>query len=727
MTIDQFIPLSKDRLFNWLKTLSNQLSKGSLIIDIIDENLPILHANSHFLKFTLFEMNDLLNQNINILNGHRTNETSIEELNLHLKSGVAKKITILHYTKEESAFWNSITLHPIRNEDNVIQYILLTCEDTTEAELNKMVYKLEHEVYEAIDQEDNLQSILNLITEKIELFYIRDVYCAIHIFDENCKIKSLGTHSLPLEIINELSILEITPNTSLNSNAVYLKDFAQQDHHIDLFKHWHLNFIQGSWTKPILTPQNEVSGILTLFNQDATELKQIDINYLNRLALLIQLAIKYAEQKIELSRLAFFDVETNLPNLHYFKSELSEWINVGNSGLVAILHPTEFNKIVDLYGRNAGADLLRQVADRMQIYFPESDSLISRFSNSLIFGKVDENDCFLAYNQHLESITQLPFIIDGKEIYITLKIGYTVFNQSMTVEQSIHQADIALSNAQKRTGMSYAVYEDNSTKQLTEEMDILNQLAYGLQHEEFEVYLQPKINFQTIEVEGFEALSRWNSSKLGFISPVKYIPIAEQTGKIKAIDLQNFKKILVWLQNRINENKKILPIALNISPDHFYDPDFLQNIRDIFYQYNVPPYYIKLEVTESIELVDFKNAKEILNQLRHMGIECSIDDFGIGFSSLSYLPQLPFSEIKIDRSFVSAMNEPGMYAIVQTIIQLAKNIQMRPIAEGIETEEQLAMLQKLGCPAGQGYYFYKPMSITEAEQLLDTKKTADGK
>lgn len=727
MTIDQFIPLSKDRLFNWLKTLSNQLSKGSLIIDINDENLPILHANPHFLKFTSFELNELLHQNINILNGHRTNQTSIEELNLHLKSGVAKKFTILHYMKEGSAFWNAITLHPIRNEDNVIQYILLTCEDTTEAELNKMVYKLEHEVYEAIDHEDNLQSILNLITEKIELFYIRDVYCTIHIFDENCNIKSLGSHSLPLQIINELDLLTISPNTGLNSNAVYLMDYTNKDQHKNLFKEWNLNFVQGSWTKPILTPQNEVSGILTLFNQDATELKQIDINYLNRLALLIQLAIKYAEQKIELSRLAFFDVETNLPNLHYFKSELSEWMNNCNSGFVAIIHPTEFNKVVDLYGRNAGAELLRQVAERMQEYFPPDDALISRFSNSLILGKIDENECFLAYNQHLESLTQVPFFIDGKENYITLKIGYTTFDQSMTVEQSIHQADVALSNAQKRTGTSYAVYEDNSTKQLTEEMDILNQLAYGLHHEEFEVYLQPKINFQTIEVEGFEALSRWNSSKLGFISPVKYIPIAEQTGKIKAIDLLNFKQILAWLQRRINENKKILPIALNISPDHFYDPDFLQNIRNTFYQYNVPPHYIKLEVTESIELVDFAKAKDILDQLRQMGIECSIDDFGMGFSSLSYLPQLPFSEIKIDRSFVSAMNEPGMYAIVQTIIQLAKNIQMRPVAEGIETEEQLAMLQQLGCPAGQGYYFYKPMSIIAAEQLLDMKKTADEK
>ena len=725
MTIDQFIPLSKDRLFNWLKTLSNQLSKESLIIDINDENLPILHANPHFLKFTSFELNEVLHQSINILNGQKTNKTSVEILNLHLKSGVAEKFTILHYTKEGSAFWNSVTLHPIRNDDNVTQYILLTCEDTTEAELNKMVYKLEHEVYEAINHEDNLQSILNLITEKIELFYIRDVYCTIHIFHENCQIKSLGTHSLPLQIINELDILQISPHTGQNMNTVYLMNFADKDRHKELFDYWNLNYVQGSWTKPILTSQNEVIGILTMFNQDSSELDQIDINYLNRLALLIQLAIKYAEQKIELSRLAFFDVETNLPNLHYFKSELSEWSKNVKSGFVAILHPTEFNKVVDLYGRNAGADLLRQVAVRMHEYFPEGDALISRFSNSLILGKADGNDCFLACNQHLESLTQLPFTIDGKEIYITLKIGYTNFNQSMTVEQSIHQADIALSNAQKKTGTSYAVYEDNSTKQLTEEMDILNQLTYGLQHEEFEVYLQPKINFQTMEVEGFEALSRWNSSKLGFISPVKYIPIAEQTGKIKAIDLLNFKQILQWLQNRLDKEKRILPIALNISPDHFYEPDFLQNIRSTFYQYNVPPQYIKLEVTESIELADLAKAKDILSQLKQMGLECSIDDFGIGFSSLSYLPQLPFSEIKIDRSFVSAMNEPGMFAIVQTIIQLAINIQMRPIAEGVETEEQLAMLQQLGCPAGQGYYFYKPMAITEAEQLLDMKKTAD--
>ncbi len=215
-----------------------------------------------------------------------------------------------------------------------------------------------------------------------------------------------------------------------------------------------------------------------------------------------------------------------------------------------------------------------------------------------------------------EPLTQVPFIIDGKENYITLKIGYTTFDSAMTVEQCIHQADIALSKARNLSGTSFAMYEDNTTKQLTEEMEIFNQLAYALQHEEFEVYLQPKINFKTIEIEGFEALSRWNSSKLGFISPEKYISIAEQSGKIKDIDLLNFKKVLRWLQNRINEGKKILPVALNISPNHFYDPHFITNITNIFTQFNVPPHYIKLEVTESIELVDFMKAKNILEQLK---------------------------------------------------------------------------------------------------------------
>lgn len=719
MHLNQLTPLSKDRLFMWLKTLSNQLSKGTIIIDFNDSNLSILHANNDFLKLTHYSLEQIIGQNLSIFNGHLTNIDTVNEMKYYLQYGIKQSFTILHYTKSGCTFWDKINIHPIRDEDEVIQYILLTFEDETELELNKMLSKLEHEVYEAIEHDNNLQSILTLISQKIESYYIRDVYCTIHQIDNFQSIQTIGSNTLPIEVVNELELLKITPNMGFNESAIYIKKCMLNEQQNHLFKTNQLKPIHGSWSKPILTPQHQVLGILTLFQQENIELKQTDIDYINRLALLIQLAIKYAEQKNELRRLAFYDVESNLPNSHYFKSTLQQWIDEESCGFISIIHASEYSNIIDLYGRKAGSDLLIQIRDRIHSLADSGEVFIARFSNSIIFAKKTDIKDLTFYEPHVCQLTTIPYIIDEVKHFITLKIGATFFNKHSFVDECIHQADIALTKARKVNGTNAEMYEINSNNKLQQDMEIFNQLTFGIQNEEFHVHLQPKINFQTLEVEGFEGLSRWHSHVLGFVSPVQFIPIAEQTGKIKDIDLLNFKTVLAWLQKRLDEGKKILPVALNVSPNYFYDRDFLKNTISIFEQFQVPAHYIKFEVTESIELIDITKAKDILMQLNKLGIKSSIDDFGVGYSSLSYLPHLPFSEIKIDRSFINSMKEPGMYAVVQTIIQLANNIQMRAIAEGIETEEQLAMLQQLGCPAGQGYYFHKPMPIEEAEKLLD--------
>lgn len=719
MHVNPLVPLSKDRLFNWLKTLSNQLSKGALIIDTHDVNFSILHANNDFLTFSNYNLEQLIGQNVTIFNGPKTDLETVNELIYHIKQGITQKFTILHYTADGSAFWNYISIDPFRDENQIIQYLLITCEDHTELELNKMLSKLEHEVYKEIDEDDNLQSILTLISNKIETYYIRDVYCTIHLFDESNHYRSFGSNTLPVDIIEQLDLLCLTPKKGANEAAIYLKNFTYTPVTEQIFKSQQLNLVSSSWTKPILDTQKNSIGILTLFHQNKTDLKQDDINYLNRMALLIHLAIKYAEQKYELLRLAFYDVETNLPNAHFFKTELHQWIKDGFEGFIALLHPKEFNKIVDLYGRSAGDNLLRQMVNRLKEQATPSEEFVARFSNSIIIAKKTGTRNLERYQSHIKRLTTMPYFINDKENYITVKIGISFFHSQSHVDECLHQADIALSKSQSINGTNVALYEENSNKQLAEEMEIFNQLIYGISNEEFKVHLQPKINMGTLEIEGFEALSRWHSHTLGHVSPAQFIPVAEQSGKIKHIDLQNFKTILSWLQNRIHLGKPILPIALNISPDHFYDPKFLKNVELIFKQYDVPANYIQFEVTESIELVDFIKAKDILNQLNELGIKSSIDDFGVGFSSLSYLPKLPFSEIKIDRSFINSMCDPGVYAVVQTIIQLANNIQMRAIAEGIETKEQLTMLQEMGCPAGQGFYFFKPMSLADAEKLLD--------
>lgn len=719
MQTNPLMPLSRNRLLIWLKSFSDQLSKGTVILDFHEKSLPILHVNNDFLQLTSYSKDALIGQNITIFNGQKTNLNTYDELTKALKKGASNSFTLLHYSKDGSAFWNHMTIHPIRDQHDAVQYLLLTCEDHTTQALNKMLSKLEHEVYEEINNGDNLQSILTLISEKIENYYIRNVYCTIHLIENQNKIKSVGSHSLPLHIVQQLEIPEISPNIYSNNQAVYFKELVLTEYIANQFQKHQLNSVKTLWTKPILTPQQQIFGILTLLHEENVELKEDDLNYLNRLALLIQLAVNYAEQKLKLQRLAFYDIDTNIPNIPYFQKTLKQWIDEGYEGFIALIHPSEFNNLVDLYGRKAGDDLLRQMAERLQESTTPGEEFIARFSNSIIIAKKIPSQHLDTYQSRIKQLTKESYSINGKHNYITVKIGISYFDQTSLVEDCIHQADIALTKARSINGTNVAHFEEDSNKKLAEEMETFNQLVYSIQNEEFTVHLQPKINIHTLKIEGFEALSRWNSHVLGNVSPAIFIPIAEKSGKIKEIDSLNFKIILSWLQNRMIQGKIVYPIAINISPDYFYDVDFLTEVEHTYRQFDVPAKYIRFEVTESIELVDFTKAKEILQQLKKIGIECSIDDFGVGFSSLSYLSHLPFSEIKIDRSFINSMKDPGVYAVVQTIIQLAPNIYMRAIAEGIETKEQLMMLQAMGCPAGQGYYFYKPMPLEKIDQLLD--------
>ena len=197
------------------------------------------------------------------------------------------------------------------------------------------------------------------------------------------------------------------------------------------------------------------------------------------------------------------------------------------------------------------------------------------------------------------------------------------------------------------------------------------------------------------------------------------ISVAENAGKVREIDLQILELVLQWLSRRKRSGKALVKVAVNISPDHFYHPNFIKAIVELLRKYEIDPDCIILEVTENIGLVDFQTALMIIQELNSYGFKTSVDDFGMGFSSLSYLQKLPFAELKIDRSFINGIQEAGTLAIVRSIIQLALNLGMTSVAEGIETEEQVEILRTLGCKVGQGYYYYKPMSMEQLSEILD--------
>ena len=711
------MPLTKKYLLPFLCNVSDQYGSGMAIINLGESHFPIIYVNKAFTELTGYELEELSGHGIQSLNGIKTNFKKEKKLLYHFEHKLPIEINLIHYHKDGTAFWNNLTFQPIQSADDTITYAILHLKDITESMLNKMLSKLEHEVYTELEENGDLKRILQLITEKVELYYLQDIYCSIHVLNQHKKLHAIASGTLPLSLIKSISTLKNRNILEGHQETVYPHDLTVEHGNTRrLIENYQLS---SCWSKPIFNNEKQLIGYITIYIKNNSNLKQADINFLTKLSPIIALSMKYVEQRQELKRLAFYDIATGIPNYNFFYTNLSQWVQDYCSASILIVQPNEYTSIVDLYGRKFGDELIQQMTHRLlQLCHSDEDVLYGRFSNStLIIGVKDGPVLINDYITQLIDLTSTPFMIAEREIFISLKIGVSYFDSIISIDESVRRADIALTRA-RTDNETVSYFKAETDEKIKRELDILNQLRSGLNNEEFQVYLQPKINLYSKEIEGFEALARWHSPTLGIISPVEFIRVAEQGGKINEIDQIILKNVLKFQNERLQSGEKIVPIAVNISPVHFYSPSFVKDFMAIVHQYDIDSKFIKIEVTESVELFDFEKAKEILIELKKHGYDSSIDDFGVGFSSLSYLQQLPFSEIKIDRSFIHDIKDDGMHAVVQTIVQLANNLKMHVVAEGIETNEQYNILQKLGCKTGQGYFFHKPMPISEAEKLL---------
>ncbi|MFC7684680.1 EAL domain-containing protein [Ureibacillus sp. GCM10028918] len=715
------MPLTKDELFPFLCNISEQFHIGMAIINLEKSDFPFVYVNEAFTTLTGYLQNELIGKNFDLLTGINTSMEHYGELIYNIAGKSPFEKNILQYQKDGTAFWNHITCQPIKDYEGISSYALIHCKDITEQMLSKMLSKLEHEVYIELEENGELKNILQLITEKVEKYYIRDIFCAIHVVNQERNLVAIASGSLPLSLIKDLNHLEIGGSTTgYNESVVYINDLSIKSNNSNkLIKKYNLT---SCWSKPIFTNEKALLGYFSIYIKGEMQLRQADIEFLKKLSPIVALSMKYVKQKQELKKLAFFDVTTGIPNYNNFYTSLVLWVDEKINGSLLLIQPNEYSSIVDLYGRKFGDELIGQIVNRFLSMNELNEKIIyGRFSTtSFILGvKQTDVDNLNYFIKQILQITSTPFTIADREIFITLRIGVSYFNEHLTIDESIRRADTALTNSRlQNTVVSY--FEMGTDERIQRELNILNQLQFGLKNEEFTVHLQPKINLKTDEIEGFEALARWHSPVLGHVSPAEFIPIAEKSGKINEVDILILRKVLRFQNLRLSKGLKMIPIAVNISPVHFYSESFVNDFLTLVEEYKITPDYIKIEVTESVELFDLKKAKEILLELKKLGYESSIDDFGVGFSSLSYLQQLPFSEIKIDRSFINNINNHDMHAVVQTIVQLAEKLRMDVVAEGIETSEQYSILQKIGCKSGQGYYFHKPMPLEEAENLLDS-------
>jgi polar amino acid transport system substrate-binding protein len=311
-------------------------------------------------------------------------------------------------------------------------------------------------------------------------------------------------------------------------------------------------------------------------------------------------------------------------------------------------------------------------------------------------------------------------IINNFEFYISSSIGISLFPEHGTdIETLLKNAETAMYCAKECGKNNYFIFDENMHIRTLEKLDMEKSLRHAIRNEEFVVYYQPQISISSGDVTGMEALVRWNHPRLGFIPPMSFIPLAEETGLIIPIGEQILKIVCKQIKEWQDRGCQCVPIAVNISARQFENADILGTIDKVIKEADINSNLLEIEITETIAMSDFDYAVKILEGLKKRGIKVSLDDFGTGYSSLNYLKKLPINRVKIDKSFVNDLNSGACEEVIaEAVINIAHSMNLSVIAEGIETEEQLEFLKQKDCDIAQGYLFSRPVPNVEAEKLM---------
>lgn len=423
---------------------------------------------------------------------------------------------------------------------------------------------------------------------------------------------------------------------------------------------------------------------------------------------------------------ALHDLLTGLPNRILFNERLL--ISLANARsnreklAVMFLDLDRFKKINDTLGHEVGDRLLKAVALRLTDCIRDTD-ILARWGGdefTLLLPKISSAECSAETAQRILDALKPPFLLGNDYLHITSSIGIALYpDDGEDAETLIKNADAALYSAKAKGRNNYQFYTRNINEEASELLFLENRLHHAWERGEFRVYYQPKVNINTGKITGMEALVRWQSPELGFVAPVKFIPIAEENGLIVPIG--------EWvLRTACRQNKAWLDaglppmrIAVNLSARQLQQPDLVEMVAQVLAETKLESGFLELEITETTAMQNLDLTREILKKLNTMGVRIAIDDFGTGYSSLNYLKKFPIQTIKIDRSFVRDMTV-DLYdvAIAKAVIALGQSLNMSVVAEGVETLEQLECLRQLGCEEMQGYLFSEPLPDKDAIALL---------
>ena len=465
-----------------------------------------------------------------------------------------------------------------------------------------------------------------------------------------------------------------------------------------------------------------------LQQQKASLLREIEMVNLHLTELSFELARGLEAKDEELARLANYDSVTGLPNRVLFSDRLHQALAHGERDAsvvgVMILDLDRFKNVNDSLGHPVGDELLRIIGERLQQVLRTGDTVARSGGDEFMFLLNDLGDpAAAAYiARKLLKCLSGAYQLAGNEIFMTGSIGISIYpNDGLDAVMLTKNADAALFHAKHEGRDNYQYYTGSMNARALKRLSLESELRRAVEREEFALLYQPQVDLVSGRIVGVEALLRWNHPERGLVSPAEFIPLLEETRLIVPVGQWVLRSACQQSRAWLDAGMTPIRMAVNLSALQFQQPDLVGMVAGIFMESAIDPACqdIELELTESLIMRDVEKTIVTLNQLHEMGVKLSIDDFGTGYSSLSYLKRFPINTLKIDRSFVSDLeNNTDDAAIVAAIISLGHNLKMNVIAEGVETAAQLEYLQRAGCDEMQGYLFSRPVSAATVETMV---------
>jgi len=437
-----------------------------------------------------------------------------------------------------------------------------------------------------------------------------------------------------------------------------------------------------------------------------------------------------------LNRLAFYDHLTGLPNRALFldrlKGAINQHLRDQQKGALLFIDLDDFKRINDTLGHSVGDELLKIIGDHLVKSLRLSDTVARAVKDrtaarlggdefTVLLPEINELDTVAVVAQRIIEHVSKPVSIGDNEFIITPSIGIAIFpDDGDTVETLLKNADLAMYFAKRsRTMEHFKYYQESMNDTALKRLTIENQLRQAIDRDELQLYYQPQVDLPSGELIGMEALLRWDSHVLGRVPPLEFIPVAEACGLIVPIGewvmRTACKQVCQWIKNGLVLER----VAVNVSVRQFIHPDFLAVVEQILEETGMPGKRFEIEITESLFAEDMNKISGTLKTLKEKGIAVSVDDFGTGYSSLSRLKDMPIDCLKIDRSFVLGVDSrKNDQSIISAILSMAKGMDIRVIAEGIDNDRQLDFLIENGCTEAQGFLFSRPLSPEKIEEIL---------